>query len=217
MLTISDELIKIILKSPLLEEELREGLINLSALARKMRPDLQKKLLKPVSESAVLMALKRLIPKISKTLSIDKKISQKAGNLSVKSNLMEFTFKRSATTLNCIKSLLHELEQQRDNFITFTQGIYEITVIADYNFTKNLKEIFSKEVLISSLSNLSAISIRLTPETVYTSGIYYSILKQLAWHNLNIVEVVSTLTEFSIILKKKDIDSAFSILLKFLS
>ena len=217
MLTISDELIKIILKSPLLEEELREGLINLSALARKIRPDLQKKLLKPVSESAILMALKRLIPKISKTLSTDKKISQKACDLSVKLNLMEFTFKRSTTTLNCIKSLLHELEQQRDNFITFTQGIYEITVIADYNFTKNLKEIFSKEVLISSLSNLSAISIRLTPETVYTSGIYYSILKQLAWHNLNIVEVVSTLTEFSIILKKKDIDSAFSILLKFLS
>ncbi len=41
--------------------------------------------------------------------------------------------------------------------------------------------------------------------------------KQLAWNNINVVEVVSTYTEFTIILQKKQVDVSFSILMKFLA
>jgi len=42
--------------------------------------------------------------------------------------------------------------------------------------------------------------------------VHYSILKQLAWSNINVIEVVSTYTEFTVIIDNARIDTAFSVL-----
>jgi hypothetical protein len=63
--------------------------------------------------------------------------------------------------------------------------------------------------------NLSAIVIRLAPSAVQTPGVYYAILKRLAWQNLNVVDVVSTCTEFTIVLGNEEVDKAFSALRRY--
>ncbi|MNY34064.1 hypothetical protein D3C86_1683760 [compost metagenome] len=45
-------------------------------------------------------------------------------------------------------------------------------------------------------------------------GIYYYILKHLAWEGLNIVEIVSTANEFTIIVKQDHVDKAFKVLMQ---
>ena len=109
------------------------------------------------------------------------------------------------------------IENKKDNFLTFTQGIYELTIISGTDLKDQIESIFAEERLKTKLFNLSAIIIKLPPETVEQPGVHYSILKQLAWNNINVVEVVSTFTEFIVILSRKDIDRAFSTLLNFLS
>lgn len=217
MITVAEVMKKIIADSPLLEDGIAEGLINLSALARKIRPEIEHRLMKPVSESAILMALKRYSPHITLQQSQLKKELKKLGDLMVRSNLMEFTYKKSDTLLEKQKQLLHRLEDRQDTFVTFTQGVYEVTIIVSAELEADVKEIFKKETLISSLSDLAAIIIRLSPQTVHIPGVHYSILKQLAWKNINVVEQVSTFSEFTIILKKRDVDTTFSILMKFFS
>jgi len=44
-------------------------------------------------------------------------------------------------------------------------------------------------------------------------GVYYYILKQLAWEGINIVQVVSTSNEFTIVVNQAEIDIAFKILM----
>jgi hypothetical protein len=139
------------------------------------------------------------------------------GDLTVRSGLSEFTFLRSATLLEKQKKLLHVIKGRSDRFVTFTQGVYEITTIVNSDLEQTVEKIFRGEKMIACLHDLAAITIRLSPETVYTPGIHYSILKQLAWHNVNVVEVVSTYTEFTIILEKETVDVSFSILMNFLS
>ncbi len=48
--------------------------------------------------------------------------------------------------------------------------------------------------------------------TALIPGVYSYILKALAWEGINVVEVVSTLNEFTIILEDKKIDSAFAVI-----
>ena len=72
-------------------------------------------------------------------------------------------------------------------------------------------EIFGGESVLARLGNLSAIIIRLSPRTVHIPGVYYAILKQLAWGNVNVIDVVSTTTEFTILIEKPQVDRAFSI------
>jgi hypothetical protein len=217
MITVSEVLKKIILGSPLLEEGISEGIINLSALARNLQPKIEAQLMKPVSESAILMALKRLSSKITVKENQREKILKDIGDLTVRSNLCEFTFIKSETILERQKQLLLQIEGQRDSFVTFTQGVFEITIIVNSDLAKTVEEIFKTEKIVSRIPDLSAITIRLSPQSVHTPGIHYSILKQLAWKNINVVEVVSTFTEFTIILEKDQVDLTFSILMNFFS
>ena len=55
---------EIIKKKPFLEDALVNGLVNLSALARHLKPEIEKHIDKPVNDSAIIMALNRLIPRI---------------------------------------------------------------------------------------------------------------------------------------------------------
>jgi len=216
MITINELLEQIILRTPFLEEGLSQGIINLSALSRKIRPQIEKELLKPVSESAILMALKSLLPDImSNSKEID--INLKAGDITVRSGLTEFTYLKSATLIENKMQLLDEVKLRGDFFVTITQGVHETTMIVNSSLEKRLEEIFRGETLVKKIDDLAAITIRLTGEMVYLPGVHYNILKQLAWYNINIIEVVSTYTEFNIILQKKEVDTSFSILLKYLS
>lgn len=217
MVTIAEILNRVIAETPFLEEGITDGIINLSALARKVQPQIEQTLMKPVSESAILMALKRMSPKLTKKIKLNKQSIFRSGDLTVRSDLSEFTFLRSETLLEKQKALLHEIKDRVDHFITFTQGVFEITTIVNSGLAGAVERIFKGEKVISRLSNLAAVTIRLSPQTVHTPGVHYSILKQLALRDINVVEVVSTYTEFTIILQQEKVDVSFSILLKFLS
>lgn len=217
MITISEEIKKIVLSSPFLEEGILKGIINLSALAREIKPQIEKTLMKKLSDSAILMALKRFSDNMEGEALIAVETKKKLGDISVRSNLMEFTFLKSDTIFEKQKLLMMGIENKRDNFFTFTQGIYELTIISGTDLKEQIEDVFKGETLKKKLLNLSAIIIKLPPESVDQPGVHYSILKQLAWNKINVVEVVSTFTEFIVILSRNDIDRAFSILLNFLS
>ena len=59
MITISQIVYSIIENKPFLEEGLKKGIINLSALARFIKPDIEKKLQKKVKTGAIIVALDR--------------------------------------------------------------------------------------------------------------------------------------------------------------
>ena len=64
MLTIPNAVEEVIKRSLFLEGALVEGLVNLSALARQLKPEIEKKVGKEVNDSAVIMALNRLVPRL---------------------------------------------------------------------------------------------------------------------------------------------------------
>lgn len=216
MITISEIIKNIVKNKPLIEEELTLNLINLSALARLIKPQIESKLLKPVTINAIVMALKRYSDKLPKPIAKQSDVIKKINDISIRSNLTEYTFLNSHSILRNQKILLDRIIDLRDRFFTFTHGLFEVTLIVNSCIEKNIEKIFKKEKLISKLNNLSALIIHLPKETVHTPGIFYLLLKQLAWENINIIEEVSTYTEFIIILDKNNIDRAFSILKNYL-
>jgi aspartokinase len=217
MITVAEEVERIIASSPFLEEGLSRGIINCSALAREIQPQLEETLLKDVSESAILMAIKRLASGLEGRLQGRVSLLKEMGDLTVRSNLTEFTFMKSETIVAGQKRLLDRIKRETDRFVTFTQGVFETTVIVSASLNDAVEKIFTSEKLIARLDDLAAIVIKLPVETVSTPGVHYSILKQLAWQNINVVEVVSTYTELTVILDKGLIDRAFSALHAFLS
>lgn len=61
--------------------------------------------------------------------------------------------------------------------------------------------------------DLASITIKLPKDNLDQSGIYYFILKQLAWANIPLQEIISTTHEMTIVVKEKDVNETFAILM----
>ena len=77
---------------------LSRGWFNLSALARQLKPDIEKKVGRPVNDSAVIMALNRLVPRLELMSAMKfKKVVENIGDIIVRSNLADYAFVNSPT------------------------------------------------------------------------------------------------------------------------
>lgn len=213
MVTISESVGDIVSKKPFLEEALASGLINLSSLAREIHPEVCQRLEKDVKHGAIVMALKRLKPTINFQINLRiRKVVELMGDITVRSNLVDYTFRNSDTLTSCQTDLLSVISKRKEIFYAFSQGIYETTLILSDVVGDEITKIFDKEVLTYKISDLSSITIKLPEENATVFGVYYHILKKLAYEGINILEIVSTTHEFTVIVNDADVDAAFSVL-----
>jgi aspartokinase len=212
MRRISDLVEEMVRTTPFLEAALADGIINHSALARRLKGRIEKALLRKVSEPAVMMALRRLGPRLGRRVIRTTQSAPPLVELTVRSGLIEFTYHRSTTLRTQQRRLLTRLERFPDAFVTYTQGVTQAMLIVGASFEKVVEEVFAQERPVAVVRNLSAVVIRLTPAVVKTPGAYYQILKQLAWQNVNVVDVVSTYTELTIVIEDSQVAVAFAAL-----
>ncbi len=204
---------EIIKKSPFLEEALAEGIINLSSLSRQIKPEIDEITKHDVQIGAIVMALKRLSPKFDPNLKIKvKKVINKLGDITVRSRITYYTFRNSETIVDRQAELLKKIKGKKDTFFAFSQGVYETTIILSDSEHDDVDSIFKNESLIQETKGLSSLTIKLPSENADVSGIYYFILKKIAWEGINILDIISTMHEFTIIVDDDSIDRAFTIL-----
>lgn len=209
--TVVEELIK---RAPYLETAMAEDLVNYSSLARYLRPEIEKRLFKDIKEGAIIMALKRATSHLKTSLPKSNEILKHLGDITIRSNLIDYTYQNSPSLSKAQNDLLKKTAGRKDIFITVSHGISQVTIIASDELENDIKEIFKDELAICALENLSSLTIRIPLEATKTPGVLYSILKVLAWEGISITECVSTFTELTIVLDKKDIERAFSLLNK---
>lgn len=203
-----DELIS---ASPFLEEALSEELINVSSLARKLQPDIEKKLHKKVQPGAVVMAINRRPSGLSFRISKEiREFMRKLGDVIVRSNLRDYTFENSAGLISCNRQLMDEIGGEKEIFCTISQGVFETTLVVSNLLETRIRDIYRKEKLLARKIRLSSITIRLPESNTEVSGIYYFLLKNLAWSGINVCEVISTSNEVTFVVEEKDVHNAFS-------
>jgi aspartokinase len=76
-----------------------------------------------------------------------------------------------------------------------------------------VEELYAKEQMLSKNSELSLITVKLPSDNTLYPGVYYYLFKELAWDNINIVEVISTTNEFTVVVADKDIHRAFAVMM----
>ncbi|MBB6463410.1 aspartate kinase [Flammeovirga kamogawensis] len=216
MLTLAEVIAELINESPFLQEGIAEGIINYSALARKLHPEIEQRFNKEVQQGAIVMALKRMAHKVDASQLEDqaKDYIRHMGDILVRSDLVDFAYKNSPTLIRAQKDLLELVQNSSsDLFHASSKGMHETNIITSRTFADKVKELFWEEEKLSEIQDLAAVTMRMPISyTKDAPGVFYHILKTLAWNKINVVEFISTKHEFSIIIEKEEINHTFKLL-----
>ncbi|MEK7517128.1 MAG: aspartate kinase [Patescibacteria group bacterium] len=209
MITISEAAKRIIERSRYLQEALEKGLINTSSLARYIKPELEEMLVKKTSNSAIIMAIRRIVRGLKPRFTY-KNIFKNTPDMITRSNLIEINIANSKDLFEKYPDLF-KLKSHAESFFTITEGVFETTIILSRDLYSSIKRLLKDQDIVDEFHDLCSITIRLPKEAIFSPGVFYFFLKSLAWEGVNIIEVVSAYRELTLILERKDTNKAFSI------
>ncbi len=210
MKTISSVVESYIKKKPFLQSALAQGIINLTSLSRIVKPEIEEELGKDIRNGAIVMALKRLSDDLEfRATHKIVKVLKNIGEITVRSNLTDYTFLSSETILANQANLLEEVNKNQDIFYTSSRGVNEINIVVSNSLDHTVEELFAGERCTQKAENLSSVTVKLPSENVSVPGIYYFIFQRLAWEGIVLYEVISTTNEFTILVNDDQVDVAF--------
>ena len=211
MRTISQVVEEIVQRSPFLVEIMAEGLANNANIARRIKGDVEKRLLEKVSEQSIAMALHRLSKTVRRPI-FGTRFLKKMSDITVRSNLVEVICPNSVNLHTLLKLISRSADKEKDTFVNFSRGLHESLLIVNKELEHTVLKALEGEKGVRSRAGLSAITLRLPEGSLNVPGVYHPILGAVAREGISFVEVMSVNTEFSIIFEDKDVDRAFSVI-----
>src|SRR3989344_8665184 len=211
MRTVSLVVDDIIQHSPFLAEMMADDLANNAKIARKIKPEVEKRLLERVSEQSISMALHRLSKTVRRP-AFGTRFLKKMSDITVRSNLVEFICPNTVNLHILLELVSHSAEREKNTFVNFSRGLHESLLVVNKELEEEVAKALKREKGIRRVGGLSAITLRLPEESLNVPGVYHPILKALAFEGISFIEVMSINTEFSLIFEDKAIDRAFAVI-----
>lgn len=210
MIKISDVVRDIIQESERLSFGVSNGLFNLTQLAKFIQPMVEVRTQKEVKTSAILMSLSRL--QLERTKARKSLSNFQIENVTIQSNLLTITFYKNETNEKLIQKL-HQFIKRRNGYFGLMEGMNEYTVVFEQRFEAEVTAWFT-ETPKYKRDSIAVLVVKFPKAYSNQAGFLYSVLRVLAFQNINVVEAASTYSEFSIYIDRKDIQIAFDSLEK---
>ena len=196
------------------QDSLQRGYCNISALARMLKPQVDKILNKNVNIESIVTAVKRSrkIYKIHEKRRISLILADSV--ISVKTDVAKLSTSKSKST---IERIAKGLKRNADNFISISESILSITLVFDYALLDRVKAMFTYQDILEVESDLAAIIVHSPEGIIKTPGCAIAFYNQLAARHINIEDTVSCYTDTIVLVKMSDVGNAFNALTDLIS
>ena len=111
---------------------------------------------------------------------------------------------RAWDRLNEVMCDVDIIDFEKGDILNIIQGSSEVSVVTNERYKQKLLDILKDEKILITEENLVSLSMTFKKDFFYTPGIIFNIIRNVAWENINIYEIVSTNTELTFIINKKD-------------
>lgn len=207
---------EIINRSPFISEMLIQEVISYSNLALFIKPKVEALYGSEVSSASIVMAIRRYTQELKKLNHIEKRKQKIDYEIQMKTNIYDVNIKRSRSFIDNISTIYGLTNNENGDFINISIGEYEIVVTISDKYKTQLDLLLSGEKIINKEEDMVALTISFKGNNfLETPGITYLATRKLAWENINIYEIVSTLNVLTFIIKKKDSLEAYGVLQAF--
>ncbi|HEY9778425.1 MAG TPA: hypothetical protein V6C81_31995 [Planktothrix sp.] len=189
---------------------LSRGLLNLSAYAKRIHREVERRARKQVQVGTIVVALSRLSAQLTDEDPLLPRIE--LDGISVKSNLAEIAFNKTAANKLRVQKLYTEKDFAQADFLTITYAASEVSIFAPMSLVKPIVTIFKPDKPKLLLDHLAALTVQFGEQYIETPNMYFALMRAIAVRKLNIVELVSTFTELTFLVKQNDVNELFQLM-----
>lgn len=212
MVTVAHLVKKAVQQNQFLLEAMSRDLVSFGNLAASLKEDVEKELGKTVKDSAIVMALRRYADEIG-DFSKQTESQKMHGEIIMRTNVMDVNVVKSPSFSVRIKDLYNGVDVEHGDIFNIILGNNEASIITNEKYKDKLDRFLKGERIISRQFELVAVTIRFAGKDFLTTpGVIFSAVRRLAWEHINILEIVSTMTELTFIVHKKDSNRAYNLL-----
>ena len=196
---------------PHIKTALSEGVVNYSALARKIMPAITQKIGKKVNEESVIVAIKRFADELDVSVKEPSHIEMFAeSEVMMQDNMCYTHFKKTEKVIEKVDRLFSEEDWKMGEMRVLIQGADQVMIITKETRVKDLLVELKGEIL-NSMSNNSLITFRMPYESFSSYGVLAEITSLLARKGISI-ELLSSPPYIHFLVNEKDAERTYSTL-----
>ena len=136
--------------------------------------------------------------------------------IQMKTNIYDVNFSRDDSFIPKLSSLYDIVRPEQGDFLNITLGTHEITLAVSENHRNTVDELTKDQKIVHRYSDLVALTIVFHGDFLQTPGVLYLAVRKLAWENINIIEIVSTMNVLTFVITREDSHRAYEALEAFL-
>jgi len=200
---------KYINEHPSIKDCVRKGLINYSALTRKIVEDSNLEIKK--NFDAILIACRRYFRKVRKGKLLEDKVKDilKQSKLGVKNKIIVALVQKDVYFGHLLE--LHKMVKNKAEVFDVIEGSSTMTLITAEEFKDSIKKLF-KNKIIKITENLAEVTLKSSKDLEETPGVIAYLTALLAGNGINIIEIMSTWTDTLFVISEDDIAKVMDVL-----
>ena len=191
-----------------IQDSIARNYVNISGVARLLKPKIEKISKTNVNEEAIITAIKRITPKYNSVSNEIMEIISKS-SINVRTGVSKLSVVKNKRSQEKIRNAMIN---NKEEFIQISEATSALTVIYSQEFRKELTRRFNNTEILEDSVNLAAIIVHSPIEVINIPGFVFTIYGQVAKRQINIEDTVSCFTDTIIVVKTKDVAMTFSAL-----
>jgi len=215
MESVSSMVKKMLNQKPFLLEAFERGILSYGNLAEEFKPVIEHTLDKEVKESAIVMALRRYSEEMrtKNHISVKKNLTCE---IVMKTNICDFNIKKTEGLLDRLKELYEIVNIGRGDFLNITIGNDEISIAVSDKYEDAVRDFLDGTEKLDFRDGLVSLTLIFSGDFLHTPGIIFQALRKLAWENINVYEIISTMTELTVVITRDDSIKGYEALQEFI-
>lgn len=207
MKTLRAALEEILLREDSVASCFERGLLNLSAFAKQIEEEVEASVGQSVPTNTIVAALSRL--QKSRESRVELRIQLHASDLSVKTGLSGIAYEKTEKVQALLPKVVTQTQLTRSDLFALAIGLSQISFVVPQGQLAALRKELKDIKPLYTSNNLASVTVRFGPQYLKTPGVVHHFIKSIAVRGVNIVEVISTFTELTVIVEEVDLEQAF--------
>ncbi len=197
-----------------LQDALSRKYGNYSAIARIIKPKVEKDMGRKVNFESLVTSVKRVKPRfeLAQSVGIESVLANSVVN--VRTDVAKLSVEKTKRSLESARNLMASYQEE---FLQVSESNSAITMVFDQNLLSSIHKRFKDDDILDEESDLAAVIVHSPVGIVRTPGVVLTIYAKIAENHVNIEDTVSCFTDTIIVIRMDEVARTFSALTDLIS